>query len=280
MATAVFQGASSDWDDTDNWSGGAGAGGVPANGDTVIIAQSSQDLDTNLVTGLTSIVLKIGSGYTGTIGASDNHLDIDGTTFSFSSGGPVYFTGSWTTVRVDAGNASANMLQIKGNASSSMTNLWVLGGIGTVTVGDNASVTTLHMFNCPQVNVSIGAVSGMGNIIQDSGTLSASGNVSDTAELIGGVCTIDGTATVATLDLQDGGRCIYKSSGTITTLNAYGIFDGTQNMSSSVTITNTTTYETCRMLLRNGLNNWVFTNPITYRGGEIQFPPGSTLTVT
>ncbi len=279
MATAVFQGASSDWDDTSNWSGGAGAGGVPANNDTVVIASSSQDLDTNLTTGLTGITLKIGSGYTGTIGGSANFLDLDGGTASLSSGGDVYITGTWTTVEVLGGRASSTAVTFAGNASTAVTTLRCLGGLGTVTTQASGTVTTLEMYNCPQLTVSAAHGSGT-TVTQDSGTLTLSGSISGTVTLIGGTTTISGSATVATLDLQEGGRLIHTSSGTITTANLYGIFDGSQNMNSSVTITNSTTYESAKVNLRNGLKNYTLSNAVTYNGGEILWPAGSSLTVT
>jgi hypothetical protein len=279
MATAVWQDASADWDDTDNWSGGAGAGGVPANNDTVIIASGTQDITTNLTTGLTGITLKISSGYTGKIGTSSTWLDIDGGTFDFNSGGDVYATGVWTTVSVVGGVSSANMLQLRGNATTDIGTLTCQGGLGTVTVGDNAVLDTVEMFGCRSLTVDINGVSSLDNVTMDAGILDVSGAIAATLEVIGGFCTVSGTATVVTVDLQEGGRMAYTSSGTITTLNAYGVFDGTNNMNSSVTVTNCTTYDSATLLLKTGLGNWTFSNPITYNGGDIQFPAGSTLTV-
>lgn len=283
MATAVFQGASADWDDTSNWTGGGGAGGVPANGDTIIIGQSSQDLTTNLVTGLNTITLRIGPGYSGQIGTSTDYLDIDGGIFDLDGGSPggVYLTGVWTTINVHGGLASSAMLDLKANATTDIGTLRILGGTGTVTVGAGAVLDDLIVASAPSITVTVGAVTSLDNVTVESGAVSVAGNIATKADVRGGVLTIDGSATVAQLDIEPGGTCIYDTSGALTTMNGYGgFFDGRQNTNASITLTTVTLYEGHTMDLRSGLMNYTLTNGVVTRGGIFYPPIGSTLKPT
>lgn len=280
MATAIFQGASSDWDDTDNWTGGAGAGGVPANNDTVIIGDTSQDLDTNLTTGLTGITLRIGPNYTGQIGTASTFLDLDGGTLDYESGASsCYLTGTWTTVNVRGGQD----LTFKANASTDIGTLRVIGGTGTITVGSNAVLDDLEVLGAPFVKVVVAsAVTSCDNITQDSGVVefSPSGGLAVKARVIGGKLEVKDAASITTLEIDGSGSVVYNASGNITTLTVYnGKFDARLNPNQGVTVTNCTLYGgSC--IAANGLGGVAFSNPITFQGPAVLIPePGSTLTV-
>jgi hypothetical protein len=281
MATAIGNIINADWTNTSNWTGGSGAGGIPANNDEFIINAGTVDLTTNLTTGLTGMTGRIGSGYTGDIGDSSTHLDFDGT-LDFDAGGNVFATGTLTTVTIHGGRQSTDMLQFKANASTDIGTLRCLGGEGTVTVGQNAVLDTVEMFGCPRLNVVLADnITSGDNITIDSGNLTTSLAVAATLEARGGVVEVKDSATIVTLNIEEGGVVRYNSSGTITTLTNHGTFDGRANANAAVTVTNATVYEGSSTLLANGLATWVnFTNDITYRGGHIEFPANTTLSVS
>jgi hypothetical protein len=281
MATAVWQDVDGDWDNTSNWSGGAGTGGVPANNDTVVIASGTQDIDTNLTTGLTGITMRIGPGFSGNIGTSSSWLDIDGGTFDFDGRGQAsYFTGTWTTVNVLGGSGGENMMNWQAASSSDIGTLRILGGNGKVTVGANAVLDTVDVLNAARVQVDIGAVTSLDNVTVDTGIVTVAGNIASELNCKGGSVTVSGTATVATLNVQPSGVCIYNSSGTVTTLNVYGFFDARANQSTSVTVTTPTLYEGGTIDLRNGLANFTLTNDLAYKGGIYMPALGSSISVS
>jgi len=279
MAIATFQGITSDWDDTDNWVGGAGAGGVPANNDTIVIAQSSQDLDTNLVTTLTGITLYIGEGYTGTIGASANHLDLDGPLFQFSGRGTsCYCTGVWTTVEVLGGIASDTMLNFKANATTDIGTMHVMGGSGTVAVGTDAVLDDL-IVSAREITVDIGVVTSLDNVTILGGVVELDAAVAVGILITGGKVTV-GAASVPTL-ITMAGNCVvqYDSSGTLATLKAYdGTFDGTQNDNGVVAITTATQWDGV-IDFRNGLGTWTGVT-VLHLGGILRPYKGSSVAIT
>jgi hypothetical protein len=283
MATAVWSSspADGDWTNASNWSGGSGAGGIPASSDTVVIADSSQDIDTNLTTGLTGCTVRFGPGYTGAIGSSGNELDIDGT-LDCNSRGDVFITGTFTTVTVHGGNPSADMLNFKANASTDIGTLRIFGGLGTVTVGANAVLDTVEIADAPNAKLIIEeAVTSLDDVTMDSGLADISAPIAGTLTVRGGVATVDGSATVATLSIEPKGVVDYRSSGTIVTLNNFGVFDGRKNGSATVQITTPTSYEGSRWFLRNGMNTWKDSlGTVVYHGGWIDWPSGSLINVS
>jgi phage baseplate assembly protein gpV len=91
---------------------------------------------------------------------------------------------------------------------------------------------------------------------------------------------VTGAATAAEIEIYDGARVDYNSSGTITTLEAFGgTFSLLDNTTSSVTITNSTMYEGSTLRLDNSLQNVTLANPMTIQGGDLRLPPGSEITL-
>jgi hypothetical protein len=282
MATAVWQDVDGDWNNTSNWTGGAGTGGVPANNDTAVIASGTVDITDNLTTGLTGITLKIGSGYTGSIGTSSTWLDIDGGLFEFSGGGTsCYMAGTWTNVRVNDGIASPTMLSWRNSSATALTNLKIRGGQGTVTVNSNGSLVTYEMVGADSASLVIDAsVSGITTGLIETGRVTISSNCSGTTDVLGGVLTIDGAATVGTLEVHPSGVVVHKTSGAMTTTNLYGRIDGRENTNSSATFTTLNIFEGAELNIQSGLGNFLFSNPINYNGGVALFHPGSSITVS
>lgn len=281
MATATWTdgGSDGDWSDSNNWTGGSGAGGAPANNDTVIIGTSDRDITTGLTTGLTGITLRIGPGYTGDIGTSSSWLDIDGTLDWESGGDETYITGTFSRVTVHGGHGN---LSFRANASTDIGTLRCVGGSGVVTVGANAVLDDVEMFHCPGLTVTIeDNVTSLDNVTLDSGICNCGADIATKLEARGGAVYVTDTATVVTLDVERQGVCVYNASGIITTLNVYGLFDGRSNENASVTVSNATVFEGGRLRLRNGLDTWKdFTNDILYKGGRVDFPVGSTVAIT
>lgn len=283
MPTAIWDDGAGDgdWSDAGNWTGGSGAGGAPANGDTIVIATSSRDIVAGLTTGLTGCTLKIGRGYTGSIGSlALGYLDIDGPLVEIDKlAGEIWLTGTQDTINVLNLSGTADSLHLRGNASTDVGTLRAVGGVGTITVGGNAVLDNLIVLGAPSISVIVEAnVTSLDTITQDSGKITCSASIAGLAELRGGETIIAGTATVATLQVEPKGMVRYTSSGTITTLNAYGTFDGRQNGNAAVTITDPYVFEGHRVFLGNGITAWNLPSGITYLGfGTIHFPLGSTV---
>ena len=93
MATLTWTGGESATTKTfmtaSNWGGTA-----PTNDDALIINTSSDTIG-GAATGLTGITLRVGEGFSGTIGSSTTYLDLDGPVLEFAASQPGhYLTGS------------------------------------------------------------------------------------------------------------------------------------------------------------------------------------------
>jgi hypothetical protein len=279
MATRIWTGSadSTTFATAGNWA----PSGAPSNDDTLIINATSDNI-TGAATGLTGITLKVTEGFTGNIGSSTTYLDLDGPLLEFASGGTAaYITGTWTDVRVSGGSRSSDFLQLKGNASTAITNLNCNRLQGTVTLNGSATCTTITQTGTPVGEIDIkSGVGSLANITSSEGVLKLASTVSSAVNVYGGNVTISGTASVGTLEIDGGGVADYTSSGTITTLTVFdGVFSARDNGSASYTVTNATVHSAGRLDVDSALNNGVYTNPISMLGGTARFPVGSTITL-
>ena len=282
MATRYWTGlgTTGDWTSAANWSGST----VPVSGDVVILSVAGEDITTNLnQSAVTLSELRIGPQWVGKIGTSSNYLQISATTLDFASGADdTFIRGTLTTVNVQGGKNRSNMLQLM---DSVITTLRVIGGLGTITLGTDAELTTLECIGANNINIVLDAEGSSGaanlaNVTMDSGTVSIGSNISSVCEVFGGQLTMTDAATIATLDIYDGAVCKYNSSGTITNLNMYGgTWTAANNTSSSVTVTNATMYDGV-INERNYVSSLVWTNGITIHQGEVVYEPGRSITIT
>lgn len=280
MATAVFQGVSDDWNDAGNWVGGSGAGGVPANGDTVLIGDTAQDLKVGLSTGLTGMILRVGTGYTGSIGEAGVYLKMDGSEFVFDGRGPAgFFGGTWTSVQIVGGSGGSDMFQAAPDFAT--TTLSIYGGSGTATFPAGASIVNLESINATSITLDIQqGVTGLTSVVTDSGTIRIGSDVAGNVQARGGVLTFTDTAGITgQLRIEPDGVVSWESGGSIGDLEAFGNFDGTKNNFPSVVISTSAVYEQGRINVQNGLENFAFTNPTVTYGGVLSPPLGKSLQI-
>lgn len=282
MATAIGTIVNASWTSTSNWTGGSGAGGIPANGDTIKIIGGTVDLTTNLTTGLTGTTFYRGKGYTGKIGSSSAYLDLDGGTAQLFCSNETWFTGTWSSaVEVIGGLASVNMCQIRANASTDIATLRVLGGDGTVTVGASAVLDDLLVTRADGVTVVVAdGVTSLDNVTVNGGLVQVGADIVTLAQVRAGILSLIDTCACAQLDIDPDGTAKYTASGTITTLNVYGFFDARANATAAITLPTTATiYEGGVADLRNSLGTFIGMSWI-YNGGTIYAPVGSTIAIS
>jgi len=112
---------------------GATPGSAPINGDTLIFNHGSVDVDAGLTSGLTGIVLRGSSGYTGRIGPT-TALSIACTAVDWKYGGSLNLTGNITTGKVRCRPGSSFIYQ-GGTATSLFIDRtpYQIGGSAVVT---------------------------------------------------------------------------------------------------------------------------------------------------
>lgn len=276
MATAVWQDSSNDFDDTANWTGGAGTGGVPANGDTMVWASGTQGLTTNLTTGLTTMKARVGRGYGGDVGSASSRLDFDGTRLDFAGGGTWYVTGVISTIDV----SYARSLTLYGNASTDVGTLRVIGGDGTITVESAAALDDLVTATTDPIRIILeSGISGLATLTIDGGRVECSSNVSGVITVRSGQLTMKGSATAGSIIVKGNGYVDHQSSGTISTLETWdgGHFSLTNSEADSLTVSAATAYGGT-MDLRSAACDVTLTAGIAYYSGLIYPPLGSTVT--
>lgn len=277
MAIRQWTGAG---DGTTFTSGSNWSGGTPTNGDTLIVNKTSAAI-AGAATGLSNITLKIGTGFTGTIGSSTTYLDLDGPDCFFASGGTAaYLTGTWTNFRITGGSPSKTLLNLKGSADTVITNLFATQLIGTAVV--NSSATTTNVFATGARSGILDIKSGvtMTDLQVGNATVTNASNAT-TMSVFQGDVTLSGTAAVTTLEIDGSGTVRHNSSGTIGTLTVFdGRIDATENESTSFTITNSSVHVSGLMDFSTALNNAIFTNPVSMLGGEFRPPVGSLIRLT
>tara|TARA_R110000824_G_scaffold5263_1_gene24399 strand:+ start:4781 stop:6022 length:1242 start_codon:yes stop_codon:yes gene_type:complete len=184
------------------------------------------------------------------------------------------FDGTQTTINVNDGGGT-DMLHLSGT----VTTLRVLGSSGTVNVANSSTVTTLSMIEAMFAEVIMGTSVTNTNITVSAGKVTTASNVT-TAEAIGGILVINGTATCTTLTQHSGAFVQYSTSGTLGTLTVNGgTFDMSQSTASSVTITTCTLYEGGVIDERSGLGNVTYTNNIVSKGGLVLTDIGRTISI-
>ena len=259
-----------------NWGGTA-----PTNDDTLIINTSS-DTIAGAATGLTGITLRVGSGFTGTLGSSSTYLDLDGPLLEFA---PLSFghhmTGTWTDVRITGGSSVGDLLVFKDNASTSITTLTCSRLESKVTIGSSASLTTVNMNGMQTGTVDIkSGVSSLTTINCSRGEVLVASSCT-TANALGGTITSSGTAAFTNVECDGDGSFNHLSSGTITNLDVYhGVFDHRLNETAGFTLTNATIYRGGEIRGDGSLDNVTYTNGVSLQGGQATFPIGSTVSVS
>jgi len=281
MAVAVYQNNSGDWDDADNWSGGSGADGKPANDDDVLIASGTYDLDTNVTTGLTGLRVFIGPGYTGSFGTSSAYVDLDGSIVQFRGSGDCYLTGTITTVEIYQ-LLAGKQFALKGNASTAVGALWILNADGDVDVYGSADLDELYVYGTSTPTVTIAAsVTGLDTIYMETGDVTTSSSVATASarQLVvvrGGLLTVDGAAELDYVIVGGGGVVAWNSSGKIDELlliEKDGYFDGRSNQNSGVVIDADILCPGGTLDLRNGIIGWTLSDH-TNKGGRYYEPLG------
>ena len=291
------------WDDTANWDTGA----LPVGGDTVYIQNLAVDilygLDQNAVT---LAAMYVDASFTGHIGLPDytgtyneyrdKFLKISVTSLFIGQG-----QGSGSSLlKINVGSVATTCM-VHATATPSETGLdaaFVLRGtsasnvlrvykgyVGVALGAGETSNLTGGLYVSYESNVDgdakvrCGSGVTLSGVNQTGGDLTINSNMGTVTKLAG-TMTINGTATVTTLNL-DGGPVYDRSAGTITTLKIGddGVFDASQD-SRAQTITN------CTMevgsALKDPFQRITFTNPITLnrcRIEDVELDLGTSITL-
>lgn len=261
-----------------NWSGGV----APVNGDRVFFNTGAVSVTAGF-TDLAAVDLAgliFTDDWTGNLGNSSSYCVFDVITELLMQGG----TGHWlkaTTItagHISGGAASTDMLHLW--TTTSMPFLGVYGGGGTVTV-KAASVMTAALMNAQSAKLAIGAsVTGFTTADLNAGETTF-GTIAATMRLGNDARGIvnSGAGNIGTLlDIRGRAVCDYQGNGSIAQLTVggpNGLFDFRKNnVAGDVTITNRTMEEGGLADMRSGQQNYIFTNPTSWRGGLIRFDLG------
>lgn len=241
------------WNNAINWDGGA----VPANSDAVYIDNSAVSILYGLdQSAVTLASLTIGKTFTGYIGLPrensagypeyrEQYLKVSATTLTIGGG-----TGSGSgRIKINLGSNQTD-IEVRGSGNSRENGIPAVLLLGTHasnvldvqsgTVGlaffggDVSTLTTLRTATGAKVWCGAGST---------LGTVSGSGEVEINAAVTtvtqaSGVVTVNGSGNVGTWTLN-GGRAVWRSSGTITTASISAMLDCSGDASSR-TITNCT----------------------------------------
>jgi hypothetical protein len=285
MATRYWEGGGTDNDDladATNWSGNT----LPGTGDTAIIAErpatetATFTASATLPASGTLAAFRVGPSITADFGDSDpTAITVNATVMDLSGQG-VYqrFAGTQVTVNVNDMNMSTDALHLTGT----VTTLRVLGtGTGTVNVANSATATNIELLDAARAKIIVGTSVTNSNITMSTGDITTSSNIATKANVLGGMLTVKGTATCAALDNHVTGLTTYNSSGLLGALIVYGgKVDFSSSTASSITVTTAVLYEGATIDERSGLNNVIYTNGITMRGGVVLTDIARTLTVS
>lgn len=281
MATKLWNSTSStDWGTAGNWS----PSGVPATGDTVILANSSVNIDTTLnQSAVTLAALYIYQSYTGAIGTSAGvALQVGATlcrigdpansaTTPGGAGRIILDFGSVQTTCIIVNTSSASTdaafapVSLKGTHASNK--LIVYGGrvesanrLPTdAATWAEVDVQAQAGVSAPMVYLASGCT--LTALNQSAGTLTIN-SAATTIVQSAGTLTTQGSGAITTVTA--GGTANLNSTGTITTANAIG--GGTANFSGdsqAKTVTTLKAYAGCTIKLDNGVKNSItLTNPL------------------
>ena len=295
----TFAGQIGNWQEGHNWldEDGADAGVVPVADDDVYFTSGSQDVQGNTVasSGVTLASLNFGVKWTGSFVSVVNPdtgetttdtlaiAEINATTLDYANKlGSVGLEGIFTTVNVQATSIDSPALKFN---DSTITNLQITGGGGTVFVNDGSTISgDVSIIGADSVKLEIesGATVSAADITTDSGTFLTYMGCSTITQYGGTVAILTSTQTTGTITMYRG-TCKYKPTddATLTTLLLYGgFFDMKGCNAPTHTITNTTLFSGSMIDERNGLANAVYTNPLLVNGGIVKCDLGRQVTVT
>lgn len=275
MATKTWISTDGNWNTAGSWS----PSGVPIAGDDVYFVSGSQDVTTGASSSVVLASLNFGTKYTG----STVQLTTGATVVDYANKiGTVILEGTYPTVNVQATASDNPALKFD---DSTITNLRITGGSGTIYIDENSTITgEISMIGCRSARLEIqaGATVSASDITIDAGTLITYEEV-DTVTQFGGLIEfINSAGTTNTITMYKG-IVKYKVTGatTLTTLLMYGgFFDMRGSNAPSHTITNTTVYAGAMIDERNGLENTSYTNPIAMNGGVVKCDFGREVTIT
>lgn len=288
MPDKIWQGTTGDINTAGNWSGAA----VPVDGDTLhFTGDSVVDVDGSTVpVGFDAIAgLFVHPDYTGSIATTGSKLifaTIDIIRFE-SQGGKAFLETSGGASAVDdifinTPSGLADMFEYNGHVDRAQ----IVGTTGSLTFTSTANgPVEIDLIDSPNCTLTTGAnITTIYRIRQNSGRIVSNALITATkssqnAALLqtGGIFQHKAGA-ITDVFLAGSAVMEYTSSGTITDFFGMGpgaLFDGRKNRSTVVTLTNTTVYPGCTMLLRNTLDSFVLTNAARNFGGVIDFETGA-----
>lgn len=297
MASIYYLGVDGNWTNTANWSGGS----VPVSTDDVFIANSSQDIITNLNQSAVALAsLTIDATYTGKIGAASTYLQIDATTLTIgrqtgnvnaTGSSRLHLKGTYTTaVVLDTAVSSADTGYPPLCFAGTITTLHVRGGsvgIAVLTPTETATATTINITQSSSAQVS--PVVTMGSVTNttinlDSGILTSRASATcTTANVRGGTYRVEGTNAHTTATVE-GGSLVYNGTGTITNLIVYSATADFSNDTRAKTITNCNAYKGATLRVDTGVSGSVtLTNGVVLHGcdlGDVTLRFGNDRTIT
>lgn len=260
-----------------NWSDG----NAPANDDVLCFDyRGTANVETNLSTVLTGIVIRKEKSYTGRIGvlsstgSTATYLVLDGGTLHYEqdtgagvgSGSPlcmINFGGTAAVANVyDSASSSYSTylppLLLKG---TSLTLHMSGGKVAVAPLHGETSTGTFRVFKNPNAVVAPSLFLGSGvtttalTVDQGASCHSRAGQTVTSAIVdgTGSLYTYDGSGAHTALTVGEGAKCIHYGTGTITTLNLSGTFDRTRD-TRALTLSTSNIYGGSHFLLDNGVS--------------------------
>lgn len=227
-----------DWGEAANWS----PSGVPVSTDDVILANSSQDVLSNLDQSAVALnSLTIDQSYTGLLAPTQSQfLEIGAVICEL---GQVRATSGTQTgskrLNLDLGSTTASTIRVFNTASQSIdtnrqpTRLRAVNASTTLSVFSGAMALSEDSENSSTVGtitVNGGSMNGgssitLTNLLMNGGSLTLTSSITGTATIKGGTLNLLDSitaSTIGTLIVEDGGTVNHNASGTITTFNMLG----------------------------------------------------------
>ena len=257
-------GSGNDWATGANWS----TGSAPTASDTAIFTTTS---DTVAGTAPATAIagLRIGEGFTGSIGTSASPFNIGATTVVINCpNGSFFGTCQATTMTILAAGGTSPGVKL---TNSAVTTLNISGAKGRIEFTGTNGPATVSMRSADFCTLVVPSTcSDHTAITMDSGTIETARGIT-TATVQGGTLKMTGSQASTTIT-QSGGFVDYQSSGTVTNLNVdNGTFSLEKNGSTSVTITNPIVVDGT-LSERNGMINVTYTSRIHLNGAGQVIP--------
>jgi len=273
---AEFLNASADFNDTNNWTGGA----VPSDA-TDFVNAGAQDLTTNNDWSATDTVdVRIGEQHAGQIGTSGAPW-ITGTGWTFNIDGrrmPALYveTGTGDTV-TSAKVHSTSVNGVYWSGAGTITDLYVVEG--TVRLSGTLTVTTIHVLG-PDATVIISGDHTITTIHQQAGKVECASDVT-VVNIAGGEFDLIGDGNTegdVTTVTQSGGVFYFSAPGrTISNVNGRGGRFDCSRVSAARTITTANIWAGHTAVLDDGTDNMTVSTLNKY-GGAVT--AGASVTVT